>query len=282
MKTSLVAICCLFLAGCADDSEHAQEQKTTQIQTFKDCDQCPEMVVIPAGSFEMGAKEYDTAARAERELPRVAVTIPSPFAVGRFEVTYTQYLACHEAGGCQSKPHHYGWGGKTQPVTGIDWPAMNEYVQWLSNMTGHAYSLLSEAEWEYAARGGTSTIYWWGDELGVQRAKCRGCDGNGFITNSFKAPTPVGNFPANPFGLHDMTGNVSEWLQDCFHETHEGRPSTSVPRVDGNCDFRIVRGASFLSPVASRARLSSRQARPPHMSNQSIGFRVRRTLQPVE
>ena len=176
---------------------------------FRDCPECPEMVVVPAGSFMMGspASEKD---RDDDEGPvhRVnRVTIAAPFAVGVYEVTFDEWDACVRGGGCGGyRPVDAGWGRGRRPVINVNWEDVRTYVDWLSRETGKDYRLLSEAEWEYAARAGTTTRYHWGDDIGRNRANCYYTyDGCG---DSWDHTAPVGSFGANGFGLHDMHGNV--------------------------------------------------------------------------
>lgn len=287
MKTSFVAVCCLLLAGCADDAENTQDKAETQIRTFKDCDQCPEMVVIPAGSFEMGARDHDPHAYKKAELPRVQIQIAKPFALGKFEVTRDQYQTCVDAGGCAFSPVHMPW---EQPSSGwLDFPIVFvsredalQYAAWLSKVTGHRYSLPSEAEWEYAARGGTSTIYWWGDDLGSMNAHCVECGGGHPFLEDHKAPKRVGSFPPNPFGLHDMVGNVREHVLDCFTYITD-LPSNSSAYTTDDCRSHSLRGSSYDEVASFRpTRLSARSGAKIMRRERSYGFRVKREIDPAE
>ena len=176
-------------------------------ETFRDCPSCPEMVVVPAGSFVMGSPRSEVG-RDGDEVLQHEVTISQPFAVGKHEVTFAEWDTCVSAGGCDGyRPDDKGWGRGSRPVIHVNWNEARSYVAWLSRKTGKEYRLLTEAEWEYAARAKTRTRYSWGDSVGRNRANCRGCgsrwDG--------RETAPAGSFAANGFGLHDMSGNVSEW-----------------------------------------------------------------------
>ena len=248
----------------------AQEMEAGTV--FRDCAGCPEMVVVAAGTYMMGSPEEAD------ELPIHRVTIGEPLAVGKYEVTFAEWDACVADGGCYGyRPDDEGWGRGKRPVTNVDWNQVQTYAMWLSEKTGKAYRLLSEAEWEYVARAGSGTRkYSWGNEIGRNRANCGGCgsrwDG--------KQTAPVGSFGANGFGLHDVHGNVWEWVQDCWNETYAGAPADGSAWEQGNCATRVVRGGSWYSGPrylrsASRSGITSGY-RDYHV----VGFRVARSLTP--
>jgi formylglycine-generating enzyme required for sulfatase activity len=239
---------------------------------FRDCAKCPELVWLPQGEFAMG-----DAPSANDQRPVVAIRYM--LAVGRFEVTFAEWDACVAAGGCRRRPQDAGWGRGMQPVINVSWGDAQQYVAWLSRATNKRYRLLSEAEWEYAARAGTDVRYWWGDQAGRGDANCAECgskwDG--------RQAAPVGRFAPNPFGLHDMHGNVSEWVEDCYHDRTydrtrdaplDGRPWT------GGCtaatDTRIVRGGAWHGSARSVRSASRSFAASEHFDN-GIGFRIART-----
>jgi formylglycine-generating enzyme required for sulfatase activity len=204
------------------------------------------------------------------------VTIARPFAVSKFEITAYEWDACVTLGGCWPAPDN-GWGRGRMPVIYVSWNDAQRYVTWLSWRTGRAYRLLSDAEWEYAARGGTDgKAYSWGDEIGRNNANCDGC-GSAWDN---KQPAPVGQFPANKWGLHDMHGNVWEWVEDCYQPNYEEAPADGSARLtSGDCDRRVARGGSwFVEPYLLR----SANRRGPWIGLRSIeyGFRVARTLAP--
>ena len=249
---------------------------------FRDCDECPEMVVVPSGSFRMGS----SSRRARNERPAHEVRIGSPFAVGVYEVTFSEWDACATAGGCGGyRPGDRGWGRGDRPVINVSWRDAKSYVEWLSGRTGKRYRLLSESEWEYAARSGTRTRYSWGDEIGDNRANCDGCGSQW----DDRSTAPVGSFAANPWGLHDMHGNVREWVEDCWNGNYKGAPSDGSAWESGNCSQRVLRDGSWGgSPSYLRAAYRFRDTTIAPMGwgvtaglrNDSIGFRVARTLAP--
>ena len=204
-------------------------------ETFRDCDGCPEMIRVPAGSFQMGGNGGDST-----EQPVHSVTIAAPFALGRFEVTVAQWLACVSAGGCAYEPKATA-DPERAAVRNLSWDDTQEYLSWLSESTGRKYRLPTEAEWEYAARAGTASSFWWGDSPEADMVSCKDCGGPW----SRKAPTPVGSRPANPFGLHDMNGGVAEWTADCWLKSYEGAPGDGSARVQGLCSQRVLRGGSW-------------------------------------
>jgi formylglycine-generating enzyme required for sulfatase activity len=224
--------------------------------TFRDCDVCPEMVVVPAGDFRMGSEKGK-----EREQPLRDITIPRPFAISKYEITYAEWDACMAAGGCDFDPDDHKWGRGRMPIINVTWDHARMYLSWLSTLTGHVYRMPTEAEWEYAARAGTTTEYWWGDTYKDGYANCRKCG----TEWSGKQSAPVGSFPPNPWGLHDMHGNAWEWTVDCWNETLEGVPADGTARLAGSCDFRVVRSGSWyyfkqISRSAYRDKFASKLA----------------------
>ena len=240
---------------------------------FRDCAECPEIVAVPAGEFMMGLRDGE---RGRSRKPRHRVRIGEALAVGKYEVTFGEWDTCVAGGGCNGyRPDDRGWGRGRRPVVNVSWDDAKAYVRWLSERTGAEYRLLSEAEWEYVARAGTSTAYWWGDEVGSGRANCDGCgsewDG--------KQTAPVGSFEANPFGLHDVHGNVLEWVEDCWHKNYGGAPMDgSAWTRDGDCGERVMRSAAWMFAWSGDSADRSsfwRDAR-----DDTNGFRVARTLTP--
>ena len=213
-------------------------------ETFQDCAECPKMVVIPSGSFAMGSRARERGPSDER--PRHRVRIDYLFAVGVYEVTFDEWYACVDGGGCGSYVPEIpddSWDRENRPVMNVSWEDAQIYVRWLSARTGKRYRLLSESEWEYVARAGTETAYSWGDSIGVNRANCRSCgsqwDG--------KQTAPLGSFAANGWGVYDMHGNVREWVQDCYNGSYEGAPADGSAWESGYCDWRVLRGGSWFS-----------------------------------
>mgnify|MGYP000969083050 CR=1 FL=1 len=248
----------------------AQDLPRAPGAAFRDCAECPEMLAIPAGRFAMGSPRRDRDAEAW-EQPQHDVAIAG-FVLGKFEVTFAEYDACVAAKGCIEAADDRGWGRDRLPVIGLSWNAAMVYASWLSHKTGRRYRLASEAEWEYAARAGSTTRFAWGDEPGTGRANCRDCGGT-----RLERTLPVGTYPANAFGLHDMHGNVWEWVADCANQTHAGAPSDGTPRVTGNCAFRVMRGGSW-NENARHLRAAARTWLPPEFRGGIgyIGFRVAR------
>jgi formylglycine-generating enzyme required for sulfatase activity len=181
--------------------------------------------------------------------------------------------ACVSVGAC-SKAGDSGY-RRDRPVISVSWDDAQTYVAWLSKMTGQRYRLLTEAEWEYAARAGTTTAYFWGDDIGNGNAVCNGCGSPWDLTQ----PAPVGSFASNQFGLYDMAGNVFQWVQDCFHVNYDEAPIDGSAWTSGACSNRIVRGASWLS-FPQDLRSANRFGFPSDFRNLFLGFRVGRTLKP--
>ena len=239
----------------------------------RDCRRCPEMVVVPAGSYRMGS-----ASGGSDERPVHEVTIEYPFAVGKYEVTFAQWDACARARACprgERIADDRDWGRRQRPVIKVNWSDAQRYVRWLSGETKKSYRLLSESEWEYAARAGTQTAYSWGDRIGSGRANCDGCGGQW----DDRQTAPVGSFAANAWNLHDMHGNVWEWVADCWNESYAGAPRDGSAWLSGNCSMRALRGGSWSSgPSDLRAANRGRYATGNRYSD--LGFRVARTLTP--
>lgn len=230
--------------------------------TARDCANCPEMASIPGGTFQMGSPK-DEPGRYGYEGPQHEVTI-RPFSLSKHEVTFDEWAACTADGGCNGyTPPDRGWGKGKHPVIGISWNDTIAYVQWLSKKTGHTYRLPTEAEWEYAARAGTSTAYWWGANFDASRV-------------SKGVPSEVGSFTANAFGLYDMLGNAAEWVEDCYASNYVGAPADGTASLGGDCTRRVIRGGSFRSsPGDLRAANRGRIDRSTRVGY--LGFRVAMT-----
>jgi formylglycine-generating enzyme required for sulfatase activity len=233
--------------------------------TFRDCVDCPELVVLPAGSFDMGsASEYEN--------PIHRVTFAKPFAIGRHEVTFGEWDKCVDEGGCKYRPDDRGWGRGERPAVNLSWLDAKAFVSWLSQKTGKAYRLPSEAEWEYAARAGTNTSYWWGRDVGSRQANCRECN-----TGEPQRTTPVGSFKPNGFGLFDTAGNVAEWMEDCWNDNYRGAPRDGTAWMSGQCRLHVLRGGAFDSQ-AKFLRSTSRFRYDVDVRYVANGFRVVREL----
>ena len=249
---------------------------------FRDCDECPQMVVVPAGSFLMGSPSGE-AKRDDDEGPVHRVTFDRPFAVGVYEVTFREWDACVAGGGCNGyRPGDEGWGRGDRPVINVSWDDARAYVGWLSRETGEGYRLLSESEWEYVARAGTTGPFHTGATISTDQANYDGdyVYGSGRRGVYREQTVVVGRFPPNGFGLHDVHGNVWEWVQDCWHGDYAGAPvDGGAWERGGDCSQRVVRGGSwYSSPRILRAANRYMYSTGSRRSTQ--GFRIARTLTP--
>lgn len=236
--------------------------------SIQDCDECPQLVVIPEGSFDMGSNS-----EGESERPLTSVSIRQPIAIGVYEVTFDEWGTCILEGGCSTRPYSEGWGRGTRPVMNVSWEDTQQYLDWLSNKTGESYRLPSEAEWEYAARAGTSTDYFWGTDVGSYRANCDGCGSEW----DNEQTAPAGSFSPNNFGLYDVHGNVNEWVQDCWYDNHAGAPGNEAAREYSGCTDRVYKGGSWYS-YAEFLRVSNRTPQAASEIRSWTGFRVVRDL----
>lgn len=269
---------CIFTSLLVTAGAFAQEPG----ETFQDCPVCPVMVVVPAGDFTMGSPE-DERHRRDNEDSQHPVSIADSFAVGIYEVTFNEWDACVAEGECgEYSPEDVEWGRDTRPVIEVNWHDTSLYVDWLSRKTGKEYRLLTEAEWEYAARGGTSTPYFWGEEISGENARYD--SGSmmlkmlGFGTNT-DGTVPVGSYEPNGYGIYDMHGNVWEWVEDCYNETYAGAPTDGSAWLSGNCKSRVLRGGSWIDEpgILRSAHRSKRNTRLRFIDH---GFRIARTLEP--
>ncbi len=254
---------------------------------FRDCkDRCPEMVVVPAGSFQMGSS-VDEQGRTRSEGPWYRVTISKPFAVGVYELTVAEYRACVEAGRCTPSISR----ADRHPVGMVDWDDARAYVEWLTEETGEQYRLLTEAEWEYVARAGTITPWYW-KRTRTGTDQCLHENGRDAVYHA-KVDTetpppvgcrdrhlweaPVGSYRPNAFGVYDMAANVSEWVTDCWNSSYLGAPTDGSARLFGDCSQRVTRGGSYESDPAS-LRSASRGRLPAYMGLEDVGFRIARDI----
>jgi formylglycine-generating enzyme required for sulfatase activity len=267
------------------DAEHAL--KPNPIKSFRECaprkagkDYCPDMVVVPAGSFLMGSPPNEQG-YYDNEGPQHPVTIAQAFAVSKFEVTFDEWDTCVEHGRCRTNSDAL-WGHGQRPVIYVNWDDAKLYVQWLSKMTGKPYRLLTEAEYEYATRAGSTTRYPWGNDVGNNNANCNGCGSKwdnrtSAPVGSFTENEFVGSFAPNAFGLHDMVGNVWQWVEDCWSSNYEGAPANGEAWMKGNCKLRVIRGGSYRDNP--RDIRSANRGFPRAVDESSyMGFRVARTL----
>lgn len=272
-----------------------------QDREFQDFADAPKMVIVPAGSFLMGAPESEVG-RFDDEGPQRKVTITKPFAMGRFEVTFAEWDACFRDGkrlakerpreklGCTREPDDRGWGRGNRPVINVTRKEIvEEYLPWLSKKSGHQYRLLTEAEWEYAARAGSESAYSWGKEAGIGNANCGKCGSQW----DNQRTAPVDSFTANAWGLYNMHGNVFELVQDCYADSYSGAPvdsSAVAPRSSSaDCTLLVARGGAWGDmPNGIRAakrwegRTGGGKASQDgfHLPADNIGFRVARNLAP--
>ncbi|WP_430869480.1 SUMF1/EgtB/PvdO family nonheme iron enzyme [Cupriavidus basilensis] len=257
-------------AGAAG-SQRAASTGTVTVEVkpgaFKDCPACPVLHGLAPGTFTMGSNGGDAT-----EKPPHHVTIAQPFAIGKYEVTVEQWNACADAGGCQRIATVAG-AAKNAPVRDVSWDDAQQYLAWLGKLTGKHYRLPTEAEWEYAARGGTATLYWWGDQMRKGTANCKDC---GDPWNA-DMPANVGSFAANAYGLHDMNGSVWEWVADCWHSSYKNAPVDGRAWDEPGCSVRVIRGGSWLEG-ASYMLSSTRFKYSASVRQSQNGFRVARDM----
>ena len=273
---------------------------------IQDCPECPDLVAVPAGEYTMGSGPKEKLREPDEE-PAHRVRIAASIAVGKFEVTRAQYAVfvketsreikagCHSTrGGFFHKNPKATWQSPgfeqqdNEPVVCVSWDDVQAYVVWLSKKAHKTYRLLNEAEWEYVARAGTTGRHYWteADEASVCRyasvadTAMKGISpGTPFFpcSDGFKFTAPVGRFPANSFGVHDMLGNVWEWVEDCWNEGYAGAPELGMPRLSGSCSERAFRGGAWNSnPSTVRAAYRDRGSKDERHDN--LGFRVARSL----
>ena len=253
--------------GCADIlvsvARHQECLKAGDV--FRDFDGGPSMVVVPAGQFIMGSPPGE-ANREDNEGPRHKVTFANAFAVGRFEITFGEWDACAKANACDNSAYDNGWPRGKRPAINISWLDAKQYVAWLSKQTGKAYHLLSEAEWEYAARAGAASAYSFGDTIKP-----------GLAQYDLRETVGVGTFDANAFGIYDMHGNVSEWVADCFAGTYEGAADDGTAVGGADCAERVYRGGSWASQ-SWKVRAAYRAKGVASYRDNEVGFRVARAV----
>jgi formylglycine-generating enzyme required for sulfatase activity len=243
------------------------------------------MAVVPAGQSSIGSPDHEIGRNAN-EGPQQTVAIRAPFALGRSEVSFAEWMACVAEGGCNAfRPGDYGWGYGKQPVINVSWKDARAYVEWLSRKTGATYRLPSEAEWEYAARGCTARCanapFWFGSRIEPARANY---NWNASYDASPKAQPPrrtvaTDTSEPNPFGLLHVHGNVREWMEDCWNQSLAGLPKDGSARTTGDCNSHVVRGGSW-SDEPKDLRLASRSWEVAGERQAQIGFRVARALTP--
>jgi formylglycine-generating enzyme required for sulfatase activity len=259
----------------------ASEQRALRPQDlFKECEACPEMVVVPAGEFTMGAPETEKGSDAD-ERPQRRVAFANRLAVGRFAVTFAEWDACVAEGGCKGyRPSDRGWGRGRQPVINLWWEDARAYVRWISERTSRPYRLLSEAEREYVTRAGTTTPFWWGASISTEQANYDGgfkygCGRKGVYRQK---AVPVDSFAPNPWGLYQVHGNVYEWVEDCWNRNYEDAPSDGSAWLIGDCARRVMRGGSWqFAPWHLRSAARGTVATAADF--RIVGMRIARPLQ---
>lgn len=258
----------------ADAGDAAASAPPAASPFLRDCAACPELAVIPAGAFVMGAA--GATPRRSAEGPPLAVEIARPFALARRETSVAEWGACVAAKACAPAPDT-GWNGDDLPVTNVSWTDAEAFAGWLSRATGKAYRLPSEAEWEYAARAGATSSFSFGDALAAKDASFDGAlPFGGAAGAALKRPRPVASYAANAFGLYDMHGNVWEWTADCWAPSHRGAPADGSPR-DGACQSRVIKGGAWNSG-GWRLRAEHRIGKNAAAREFDNGFRVARDL----
>jgi formylglycine-generating enzyme required for sulfatase activity/class 3 adenylate cyclase len=215
----------------------------------------PETIPLRGGSFAMGSNED----LSERPVHQVTI---KPFAIGKFPVSVQEWNACATAKACG----FVSTGKDEAPVTNVSWSDARQYVAWLAETTGKPYRLPTEAEWEYAARAGTQTKYWWGDQFQADAANCKNCAAN-------EQPVKVGSLKPNPFGLYDMGGSVDQWVEDCWHKTYQGAPADGSAWVEGQCPSHVLRSGSWKND-GRYVRPSNRDSYDTNVRYPTHGFRV--------
>jgi formylglycine-generating enzyme required for sulfatase activity/class 3 adenylate cyclase len=233
-------------------------QASVPFEIVRDCEQCPQLVSLPGGAFSMGSNDDPT------EKPMHQVTVP-PFAIGRLPVTIGEWKQCVAAKACTYVPS----GGDEMPVHNVSWTDAQQFVTWLSGLTNKKYRLPTEAEWEYAARAGAATKFWWGNQVVPGVANCKDC---GDQSNA-RVPMKVASFAPNPFGLYDMAGGVAQWVSDCWHRDYQGAPKDGSSWDAPNCRERVLRGGSWLNDAAD-LRSASRNHYDPSVRYPANGLRI--------
>jgi len=253
---------------------------------FVDCEGCPEMVALAGGSFMMG--DHSNGGHVSEWPPHLVAV--APFAIGQTEVTVAQFRAFVDATGhaatedcglsvaTDRRPENWRdpsfEQGDDHPVVCVSWHDAQAYAAWVSTLSGQHYRLPTEAEWEFAARGGTITAYWWGPQANSAKANYR--QGTKDYPR-YRFTQPAGSYPANPFGLYEVLGNVWEWTEDCWAKNHEGAPTDGSARLDADCSARTYRGGSWYFS-ATFSRSAKRTAKSAEEGRLDLGFRLARDL----
>ena len=273
-----IVVMILFLAGAAGAADRAPVvSKVQPLTDVKNCGYCPEMVVVPLGGFPRGGGDQ-------------FVQISAPFAISKYEITFAEWDACVLDGGCNGyriSDETYGgrhFGRGRNPAFRVSWDDAQSYLHWLSEKTGSVYRLPTEAEWQYAARAGSNDLFPWGDCISMENANIsffymfRVCPGKQQIDK--RKPISVGKYPPNNFGIHDVIGNVSEWVQDCWTRSdYKDSPTDGRAKPElRECRHRILRGGSWFSSTSAGATLNFRAHAFPNARRSDVGFRVVRSI----
>jgi len=289
INSKIIMLVLLLLIGCNANDEPLNESitsfehhKVDYIQdTLTNGNLAPKLAIIPVGVNRLGT---DDQARPENERPSYLVNIKEPFALGVYEITFAEYdLYCQDSG--RSQPTDEDWGRGSRPVMSITWYDAQFYVDWLSEQTGQEYFLPSEAQWEYAARAGTNTDYWWGNEPGDKNAQCAGCEKIHRCVDCKNVPllddgtAEVGSFKPNKFGLYDVHGNVGEFTADCEIKSNPDNTSDGSPRLNGDCERHIIKDGSWWRNVNFiKASVRGGAVDGKTFRSQQVGFRVARKI----
>ncbi len=269
MRTLWISCLGIALLACGRIAGIGADGPTVFLDRLADGSPGPQMVRLPAGRFRMGDLRGDGD---PDERPAREVRIAHAFAIGRYEISIAEYARYARDTGV-FLPEDDAPGRDDRPVVDVSWTDAVAYAAWLSHQTGQHYRLPSEAEWEYAARAGTTTLFWWGDEPESGYANCAGC---GSAWDS-QAPAPVGRLEPNPFGLFHVAGNVWEWVADCYNNSYGGVPDDGSPYVYRGCGQMVVRGGSWILPPREM-RAANRWRWFPVLRSDEVGFRVARDL----
>ncbi len=238
-----------------------------------------EMVVINPGSGKLGSPAFEQK-RQRFENPMRETAIQYPFEVSKYEITFDDWNKCLADGGCAGhKPDDKGWGRGKRPVINISYDDTQNFISWLNRKTGETYRLLSEAEWEYVARAGQDAPFGTGYEMTAALANFDGKAPYGSSqTGPYRRKTePVGKYPPNAFGVHDMHGNVYEWVEDCWNADHSGSRGDGSPRTDGDCKYRVMKGGSWVTH-GYQMRAAARVRYVTDYRYDDYGLRLARTL----
>jgi formylglycine-generating enzyme required for sulfatase activity len=285
LQAALALILLLLLPAVADAQKRRDGAAAGAAREFRDCPDCPTMVLVPAGEFMMGSPPSERG-RNPDEGPQRKVVFAQPFAAGKHEITFAQWDACVAEAGCTHKPGDNGWGRGKRPVINVSWNDARQFVAWLAKKTGKPYRLLTEAEWEYAARGTTKAVdrqppFSTGPTINYSQANfdANFVYGVGAKAGIYRQKTlDVGSLRANAFGLNDMHGNVWEWVEDCYKDSYAGAPTDGSAVTSRTCTLNILRGGAW-NYYPQLLRSAYRYASAPGVRTENAGFRVALSMQ---